>query len=92
MFITKKKTIKTLSFIIQKRLVMFFCCSTIIIRILILNNRFIYQDLVPKNATYYGNRSAAYLALSKHKDAVDDARMATSLDENYIKVKLYRAF
>lgn len=42
-------------------------------------------ELAPKNATYYGNRSAAYLALGKHKDAVEDARMATSIDENYIK-------
>lgn len=43
-------------------------------------------DICPNNATYYGNRSAAYLALGKHKEAVDDARMATCIDENYVKV------
>lgn len=47
-----------------------------------------FKDLSSKNATYYGNRSAAYLALGKHKDAVEDARMATSIDENYVKVCL----
>lgn len=44
-----------------------------------------HADLVPSSATYYGNRSAAYLALGKHKDAVDDAKKATQLDENYVK-------
>lgn len=42
-------------------------------------------ELVSDNAAYYGNRSAAYLALGKHKDAINDAKIATSIDENYVK-------
>jgi DnaJ family protein C protein 7 len=43
-------------------------------------------ELAPKNATYYGNRAAAYLVLSKHREALADSKMATSLDESYVKV------
>lgn len=47
--------------------------------------------MVSDNAAYYGNRSAAYLALGKHKDAINDAKIATSIDENYVKVWFNRS-
>ena len=37
-------------------------------------------------ASYYGNRSAAYLMLKDYAKALDDANIAIRLDENYIKV------
>lgn len=53
---------------------------------LLTKYNFNFEELVSDNAAYYGNRSAAYLALGKHKDAINDAKIATSIDENYVKV------
>ncbi|XP_046859863.1 dnaJ homolog subfamily C member 7-like [Xenia sp. Carnegie-2017] len=36
-------------------------------------------------APYYGNRSAAYLMMKDYYHALDDAKIALKLDENYIK-------
>ena len=42
-------------------------------------------ELCPKSAAYYGNRSAAYLMINKYKEAIEDAKMSTRLDENFVK-------
>ena len=39
-----------------------------------------------RNPIYYGNRAAAYFKLNKFKEAINDSRMATALDESYVKV------
>ena len=45
-------------------------------------------ELQPKQAKYYGNRSAAFMMLNRFADALNDARMTVKLDENFIKVIL----
>ncbi|KAJ3116273.1 hypothetical protein HDU96_010047 [Phlyctochytrium bullatum] len=43
-------------------------------------------ELQPSNPTYYGNRSAAYTMLGRHKESVMDCRSALNLDPTQIKV------
>jgi len=43
----------------------------------------------PTCAAYYGNRSAAYMMLSKYDRALDDARRATQIDPEFVKVHLW---
>ena len=45
-----------------------------------------FVDLNKTCAAYYGNRSAAYLMAKDYSHALDDAKIAIQLDENYIKV------
>ena len=42
-----------------------------------------------KNAVYFGNRAAAYFMLEKFSEALSDSRMATSIDESYVKVNFF---
>ena len=42
-----------------------------------------------KNAVYFGNRAAAYFMLEKLSEALSDSRMATSIDESYVKVNFF---
>lgn len=48
-------------------------------------------ELCPKCAAYYGNRSAAYMMLSKYSQALEDARMSTQLDPHFTKGYLREA-
>ncbi len=41
--------------------------------------------MCPDNAAYYGNRAAAYLMISKHKETIEDSKMCTRLDQNFVK-------
>jgi len=43
-------------------------------------------ELCPACAAYYGNRSAAYMMLSKYDRALDDARRSTQIDPAFVKV------
>ena len=43
-------------------------------------------ETCPKTAAYYGNRAAAYIMLNKYKETIEDSKMATSIDENFVKV------
>jgi hypothetical protein len=45
-----------------------------------------FLELDKTCAPYYGNRSAAYLMTKDYNHALDDAKIAIQLDENYIKV------
>lgn len=47
-------------------------------------------ELAPTVATYYGNRSAAFMMLSAYNKALEDAQSAIKLDENFLK-GYYRA-
>ncbi|CAH3166393.1 unnamed protein product [Porites evermanni] len=47
-------------------------------------------ELAPSVATYYGNRSAAFLMLVNYDKALEDARAAIKLDDNFVK-GYYRA-
>ena len=52
-------------------------------------NKFIsifISELAPSVATYYGNRSAAFLMLVNYDKALEDARAAIKLDDNFVKV------
>ncbi|XP_019854968.1 PREDICTED: dnaJ homolog subfamily C member 7-like [Amphimedon queenslandica] len=42
-------------------------------------------DHAPDQASYYGNRSAAYMMLGHHQRALEDAQMAIKLDPNFVK-------
>lgn len=42
-------------------------------------------ELCPKNASYYGNRAAAYLMINKFKECIDDSKTATEIDSKFIK-------
>jgi len=44
-------------------------------------------DLNPNVATYYGNRSFAYLKIESYGYALTDASKALELDNKYIKVR-----
>jgi tetratricopeptide (TPR) repeat protein len=41
--------------------------------------------LCPNNAAYYGNRAAAYIMVYKYKEAIEDSKKSTSIDENFVK-------
>ena len=43
-------------------------------------------ELCPTTAAYYGNRSAAYMMMTKYDRALDDARRATQIDPTFVKV------
>ena len=43
-------------------------------------------ELCPFCVAYYGNRSAAYMMLSKYDRALDDARRSTLFDPTFVKV------
>lgn len=51
-------------------------------------------SLQPKNASYYGNRSACYIMLSKFRNALEDARKAVSIDPTFVKgyVRMAKCF
>lgn len=42
-------------------------------------------ELAPSVATYYGNRSAAFMMLGTYDKALEDAQTAIKLDENFVK-------
>uniref|UniRef100_A0AAY5JY68 J domain-containing protein n=1 Tax=Esox lucius TaxID=8010 RepID=A0AAY5JY68_ESOLU len=42
-------------------------------------------DMCPKNASYYGNRAATLMMLSRHRDALEDAQQAVRLDDTFMK-------
>ncbi|KAG0230765.1 hypothetical protein BGW41_002401 [Actinomortierella wolfii] len=48
-------------------------------------------NLEPRNATYFGNRSAALMMLKKYKEAASDCQTAISLDPNFNKAYLRMA-
>ena len=50
------------------------------------NVLFLCLELAPTVATYYGNRSAAFMMLGTYDKALEDAQSAIKLDENFLKV------
>ena len=44
------------------------------------------SELAPTVATYYGNRSAAFMMLGTYDKALEDAQNAIRIDENFLKV------
>lgn len=42
-------------------------------------------ELCPNNASYYGNRAAAYLMINKYKECIDDSKSATTIDSKFVK-------
>lgn len=42
-------------------------------------------ELCPNTAAYYGNRAAAYMMIKKFRDAVNDSKIATQIDPNFVK-------
>lgn len=49
---------------------------------------FVLSELAPTVATYYGNRSAAFMMLGTYDKALEDAQNAIKLDENFLKVSV----
>ncbi len=43
-------------------------------------------ELCPNNASYYGNRAAAYIMIKKYKEAIEDSKASTSIDDSFVKV------
>lgn len=43
-------------------------------------------DLCPKNASYYGNRAATLMMLSRYREALEDSQQAVRLDDTFMKV------
>lgn len=52
-------------------------------------NLFCILELAPTVATYYGNRSAAFMMLGTYDKALEDAQNAIRIDENFLKVCWY---
>lgn len=50
----------------------------------------ISQDACPKNASYYGNRAATLMMLSRFREALEDSQQAVRLDDCFMKVSLNR--
>ncbi|ODV90361.1 hypothetical protein CANCADRAFT_31352 [Tortispora caseinolytica NRRL Y-17796] len=48
-------------------------------------------DLDPKNATYFSNRAACYMALKQYDEAIDDSTKAIAIDRYYVKALSRRA-
>lgn len=44
------------------------------------------QDACPKNASYYGNRAATLMMLSRFREALEDSQQAVRLDDCFMKV------
>lgn len=44
-------------------------------------------DLCPKNASYYGNRAATLMMLSRYREALEDSQQAVRLDDSFMKVR-----
>jgi len=42
-------------------------------------------NLLPDNASYYGNRSACYIMMLEFERGLDDAKISIQLDETYVK-------
>ncbi|XP_016109752.1 dnaJ homolog subfamily C member 7-like [Sinocyclocheilus grahami] len=42
-------------------------------------------DLCPKNASYYGNRAATLMMLSRYREALEDSQQAVRLDDTFMK-------
>lgn len=42
--------------------------------------------MAPEVATFYGNRSAAYMMLMKYDKALEDGLMSIKLDNSFVKV------
>lgn len=51
---------------------------------------FLSQDVCPKNASYYGNRAATLMMLSRFREALEDSQQAVRLDDCFMKVSLNR--
>lgn len=49
-------------------------------------NLFFIPELAPTVATYYGNRSAAFMMMGTYDKALEDAQNAIRVDENFLKV------
>lgn len=47
------------------------------------------SELCPESPSYYGNRAACYMMLSKYKEALEDSRKAVSLDSMFTKVRQF---
>lgn len=44
-------------------------------------------DMCPKNASYYGNRAATLMMLSRYREALEDSQQAVRLDDTFVKVR-----
>ena len=53
----------------------------------VINISFLIADLCPTCAAYYGNRAATYIMMNKYREALEDARQSTRLDNKFVKVK-----
>uniref|UniRef100_A0A8C1VPV1 DnaJ homolog subfamily C member 7 n=1 Tax=Cyprinus carpio TaxID=7962 RepID=A0A8C1VPV1_CYPCA len=42
-------------------------------------------DLCPKNVSYYGNRAATLMMLSRYREALEDSQQAVRLDDTFMK-------
>uniref|UniRef100_A0AAY4BKU1 DnaJ homolog subfamily C member 7 n=1 Tax=Denticeps clupeoides TaxID=299321 RepID=A0AAY4BKU1_9TELE len=42
-------------------------------------------DMCPKNASYYGNRAATLMMLSRYREALEDSQQAVRLDDTFVK-------
>uniref|UniRef100_A0AAR2KPR4 DnaJ homolog subfamily C member 7 n=1 Tax=Pygocentrus nattereri TaxID=42514 RepID=A0AAR2KPR4_PYGNA len=42
-------------------------------------------DVCPKNASYYGNRAATLMMLSRYREALEDSQQAVRLDDTFMK-------
>uniref|UniRef100_A0A4W4FLZ7 DnaJ homolog subfamily C member 7 n=1 Tax=Electrophorus electricus TaxID=8005 RepID=A0A4W4FLZ7_ELEEL len=42
-------------------------------------------DMCPKNASYYGNRAATLMMLSRYREALEDSQQAVRLDDAFMK-------
>jgi hypothetical protein len=48
---------------------------------------FLFLAMAPNIATFYGNRSAAYMMISNYDKALEDSLTAIKLDNAFVKVK-----
>uniref|UniRef100_A0A8B9LB14 DnaJ homolog subfamily C member 7 n=1 Tax=Astyanax mexicanus TaxID=7994 RepID=A0A8B9LB14_ASTMX len=42
-------------------------------------------DVCPKNASYYGNRAATLMMLSRYREALEDSQQAVRLDDTFVR-------
>lgn len=66
---------------------MWFICKSQNLSFLLCHGFLLFsQDACPKNASYYGNRAATLMMLSRFREALEDSQQAVRLDDCFMKV------
>lgn len=58
-------------------------------QLMLYHHEFIFElisELVPNEASYYGNRAACYMMMKRYQEALSDSQNSLKIDSSYEKV------